>query len=487
MSDGRVAKNTAYLTAAFVGQKVLSFVYFTIIARTIGVDGAGRYVIAISFTTMLSIFVDLGLANVLVREVAKFPNKAKSLLANVLGMKVILAILTVIAANIIARLLNYHPETRLMITIASAVMVLDSVHLVLYAAMRGFQNLRYEAIGVVSGQAVTITVGSIFLFTKMPLHYLVVALLFGSTWNVIWAAWCVRRKFGLGLSFKLEPTVIKFFWAVTIPFALAGVFSRIYSYIDSIMLSKLISESSVGLYGVAYKIAFAFQFLPMSFAAAIYPAMSENYIKDRDRLARLFTAAMNYLLIIALPLGTGIAVLSYDFIMLLYGKEYLGSVLPLQILMISLIFAFLYWPAGSLLNACDRQAKNTFAMGITMVVNIVLNAILIPRLSVVGAAIAALVGNFTLWGSAMLFIRPVIKIDRHRMALVAGKTIFSAGCMALALVLLRDHLHVAILVPLGAIVYGVALVGVGGVTVMEIRTFVQTFLKRGKGVSDLMP
>jgi len=487
MSDGRVAKNTAYLTAAFVGQKVLSFVYFTIIARTIGVDGAGRYVIAISFTTMLSIFVDLGLANVLVREVAKFPDKAKSLLANVLGMKVILAVLTVIAAHIIARLLNYHPETRLMITIASGVMVLDSVHLVLYAAMRGFQNLRYEAIGVVSGQAVTISIGAIFLLTKMPLYFLVVALLFGSTWNVLWAGWCVRRKFGLGLSFKLEPTVIKFFWSVTIPFALAGVFSRIYSYIDSIMLSKLISESSVGLYGVAYKIAFAFQFLPMSFAAAIYPAMSENYIKDRDRLARLFTAAMNYLLIIALPLGTGIAVLSYEFIMMLYGEEYLGSVLPLQILMVSLIFAFLYWPAGSLLNACDRQAKNTMAMGITMVVNIILNAILIPRFSVVGAAIAALVGNVTLWGSAILFARPIIKIDRRRMALVAGKTIFAAACMALALVLLRGHLHVAILVPLGAIVYAAALVGTGGVTIMEIKTFVQTFLKRGKGVSDLVP
>ena len=88
---GKVAKNTAYLTSAFVGQKVLSFVYFTIIARTVGVDGAGRYFIAVSFTTIWSVFVDLGLANVLVREVAKFPEKAQKLFANVLGMKIILA------------------------------------------------------------------------------------------------------------------------------------------------------------------------------------------------------------------------------------------------------------------------------------------------------------------------------------------------------------------------------------------------------------
>ena len=33
MSESKVAKNTAYLVAAFVGQKILSFVYFTIVAR----------------------------------------------------------------------------------------------------------------------------------------------------------------------------------------------------------------------------------------------------------------------------------------------------------------------------------------------------------------------------------------------------------------------------------------------------------------------
>ncbi|KPJ84675.1 hypothetical protein AMJ57_05735 [Parcubacteria bacterium SG8_24] len=455
---GRVVKNTAYLVSAFVGQKVLSFIYFTVIARTVGVEGAGRYFVAVSFTTLFSVFVDLGLANVLVREVAKFPDKARQL----------------------------PEETVLMISVASVVMVLDSLHLIIYAVMRGFQNLRYEAIGVVSGQAATIIVGSIFLFLRLPLPFLVGALLCGSTWNVIWAWFSMVRHFGVIPSVRYDRTVIRFFWRVTVPFALAGIFSRVYSYIDSIMISKLISEAAVGLYSVAYKIAFAFQFIPMAFAAAIYPAMSEYFVSDRRKLRLVFTAAQIYLLLIVVPLAFGIAVLAEPFVVMIYGDAFRGSVLPLQILIFSLVFAFLYWPSGSLLNACDRQVKNTTVMGVTMLANVLLNAVLIPRLSVVGAAIAALLGNFILWSGALIFATRVAPPDIGKLLRASSKITLSAGVMGLTLYLLRPHLHALLLVPLGVLLYVALVLSTRGVTVSELRGIASIFLRRGKGVSDIV-
>jgi O-antigen/teichoic acid export membrane protein len=361
------------------------------------------------------------------------------------------------------------------------------MHLVLYAAMRGFQNLKYEAVGVVSGQLVIITVGVTFLLLKLPLPYLVVALLCGSTWNVVWAVWSLKCRFGVMPSFRVNKPMAKFLWGVTIPFALAGIFSRVYSYIDSIMISKLISEAAVGIYGVAYKIAFAFQFLPMAFAAALYPAMSEQYVTDRKKLGTLLTVALNYLMLIAVPIAFGVATLAEEFILLLYGPEFLGSVIPLQLLMFSLIFAFLYWPGGSLLNATDRQALNTAVMGATMVLNIVLNAILIPRLGVIGAAFSALAGNALLWAGAMWFSRRVTRVDRRSFLVTAAKTLFAGVCMSLALISLVGRVHVALLVPLGAFVYIGILLLVRGVTFREIRVVLDVLMKKGRGVSDLIP
>lgn len=483
---GKVAKNTAYLTSAFVGQKLLSFLYFTIVARSVGVNGAGRYFIAVSFTTIWSVFVDLGLANVLVREVAKFPEKAQRLFANVLGMKAVLAVASVVLANLTAYLLAYPAETRVMIAIATAVMVLDSTHLVLYAVMRGHQNLKYEAVGVVSGQAVTITAGLIFIILGLPLPFLVVALLCGSTWNVLWAGWSVWRRFGIVPTFRLDPVMVRFFWSVTVPFALAGIFSRVYSYIDSILLSKLIDEAAVGLYSVAYKIAFAFQFLPMAFAAAIYPAMSEYYVSDRERLGRLFAFALKYLFAVALPISFGIAALATPIIIRIYGEEFAGSIVPLQILMFSLIFAFLYWPAGSLLNATDRQAKNTLVMGCTMVGNIILNVALVPRLEAVGAAIAALAGNMILFFGAFLFAHAIAPWHRRILASSAVRSLFSGALMAAVVLVLRPSLDILLLIPVGGAVYVGSLLMTGAVTVDELRSLIRTVLRKGRGVSDIV-
>ncbi len=486
MSGTRVAHNTAYLVSAFIGQKILAFAYFIVVARHAGVEGTGRYFLALTFTTMFSIFVDLGLSNIVVRETAKFPEKAQPILSTVLGLKAGLAVLTVAATLIMARLLNYPPETRFMITLASAVMVLDSIHLVFYAAMRGFQNLRYEAIGVVSGQAVTISAGLLFIFLGLPLYWLIIALFLGSSWNVIWSASVLRRRFGIRPALELDRDLLKFLWAVTVPFALAGVFSRIYSYIDSVMLSRLGTESQVGLYGVAYKLTFAFQFLPMAFAAAIYPAMSEFYVKDRQQLSRIFASALKYLGLAAVPVSFGICVLAAPIIRLVYGPAFAGAVMPLQIVILSLIPAYLYWPAGSLLNACDRQAQNTAVMALTMTSNILLNAVFIPLFGASGAAAAALICNTILFGGALWVSRQVTPHDWRAVFLPLAR-IFAAGLiMVVPLVILRERIHVVPLILLGGAVYVAALYPLGALSVAETRRLVAVFLRRGRGVSDLM-
>ena len=71
-----IAKNTSFFTFALVLQKVVTFVYFTILARNLLPEDLGKYYFAISFATIFMLIADLGLNNVLVREVAKRKNEA---------------------------------------------------------------------------------------------------------------------------------------------------------------------------------------------------------------------------------------------------------------------------------------------------------------------------------------------------------------------------------------------------------------------------
>ena len=81
-STQNLARNTASYISAMIIQKILSLLYFVFIARMIGVDDMGRFTFAMSFVAIFAIVLDLGLNNVLVREVAREPKNTKKFKRN---------------------------------------------------------------------------------------------------------------------------------------------------------------------------------------------------------------------------------------------------------------------------------------------------------------------------------------------------------------------------------------------------------------------
>ncbi|MBI5732227.1 MAG: flippase [Candidatus Magasanikbacteria bacterium] len=402
-----IAKNTFYLTLASVGQKLFSFIYFSILARAIGVEKIGLYVTALSFSTLFSVAADLGLTQVLIREGAKDKEKIGQLLGSTLILKLGLAVLAYAALNAVANL-KPNPATNL-IFISGVLMVLDSFTLSFYGALRALQNLRFEAAGIIVGQILIIAGGLLALLFKPTVSWFLLALGVGSLFNLLWSASAALKK-GIKPSFIFDKILIKRFAIMAAPFALAGIFTKIYSYIDSVLLSYLMGAKEVGYYSIPNKVAFAFQFIPMAFAAALYPAMSNFFASDKTRLKIIFEKGFFYLALLAVPLSLGAFVIADLFVVKVYGAAYAPSVLPFKIIVLSVIFAFLDFPIGSLLNACRRQTAQTAAMGATMVLNILLNLFLIPRLGVTGAAIAAALSNAALFFIGFCFVPKIISL-----------------------------------------------------------------------------
>lgn len=450
---GKIAKNTVYLTIATVGQKVLAFLYFIMIARLAGVEGTGKYFFVVSFTTIFSIFVDLGLSSVLIRETAKDKEHAGKYLGNILGAKVILGILTYLAVIATINIMDYPPATKLMVYLSGIVMLLDSFNVTFYAIFRGRQNLRYESIGVVVSEVLIIAFGGISLLLHAPLYFLLLALMSGSIFNFIFSLTLIFRKTDVRPHFSLDKNILLILFKIAYPFALAGLFVKIYSYLDSVFLSKIVGDTAVGFWSVAYKLTYSFQFIPMAFAAAMFPAMSAYFCHDRSRLKQTFERAIFYLAVIAVPIAFGIFSLAKPIVLTLYGETYLSSVLPLQVAVFTVIFVFLNYPIGSLLNACDRQMTNTLIMGASMGLNIILNIILIPRFSFIGAAISTLISHFLLYILGMIFANRVVVYGKGFMFGSLAKILVSAAIMSAVIIFLNRFISFWFLIPLGGAVY----------------------------------
>lgn len=448
-----IAKNAVLMTLASAGQKVISFVYFTIIARSIGVEGTGKYFFALSFTTVFVVFVDLGLTNVLVREAAKAKDKIQEYFSVILATKFILGIATYIAAIVTIRLLGYQLETRHMVYLSAITMLFDSLHLTLYGVLRAIGELKYEAISITASQFITLILGSVFLYFDFPLIYLILAFTIPSALNVLYAAFVLRYQHGVSLRPMYNRDIFRHLAGITVPFALAAILARFYSYFDSIILSRLAGDAAVGWYSIPYKITYAFQFIPLALVAALYPRFSEYFEHNKEKLSFLYQEGIKYLLLLVCPIAVGISVLARDIVLQVYSPEYLPSILPLQILMAGLVFSFVSFPVGAFLNACNQQKMQTGIVAFVLGVNIFLNLMLIPVYSIVGAAIAALVGNIILTGLGYYVAQRITPIAHGYMLRTVAQVGGSVAIMGVAVYYMKFFAHFTIAILVGAVVY----------------------------------
>jgi len=473
-----IAKNTTWLTSAYVWQKIFAFIYFTIIARILGANDIGLFVFAISLTTIMSVFIDFGLSPVLIRESAKYKEKANNFLNNIITVKLIFSIITFFLVAIIINLLNKPTIVQTMVYLAGLVMILDSFTLSFWGIFRAWQNLKYEAISITINQILIVIVGLAGVFLKFPLYVLVLALLAGSLFSFVYSLFLIKLK--LKFKFKLvwHKTTLKKLFIIALPFAFAGIFTRVYNYIDQVLLSILIGDQSLGWYSVAYKMTYALQFIPAAFAAALFPAMSNFYLEQKDKLKMVFEQSMYLLIIISVPIAFGVLILADKFIIFLYTTEYQPSILTLQIFIFAVIAIFASYPISSILNACDKQTINTINMGIVMIINILLNIILIPIYQHIGAAIAALVSLSFLVILNLYWVPKIIKYNYKFLILKLIKALVSSLIMTGIIIYFKQTLNFIILVILGSIIYTFILFIIKGITINDAKYIWKAVFKK---------
>ncbi len=475
-----IAQNTSYFTLALIFQKVISFAYFAFLARYLGPEQLGQYFFAISFTVIFGIIIDIGIANVLTREVAKDQESSSKLISNILAIKLPLMLLSWLLIFVFTFLLGYDGILKYLILISTLSVTLDSFTYTFFAVSRGHHNLAYESISSVVFQLIVFVFGMFFLISGYNILFVMSALLVASLFNFTYSILLLKLKWKIRFFEKVEVGVIKNILIISLPFGIFAGFQRLYMYLDTVLLKMLASDYHVGLYQVAFKIIFSLQFLPMAFIASLYPAMSAYWKKDKTQLSITFERAFSYLLIISLPITFGITFLSSKIVIIFStgSSDFSEAVLPLIIIIASLPFIFLNFPIGSLLNACDRQKLNTMNMGIALFFSIVLNIVLIPKYQAVGASITVLATNIIMFILGMLQIPKITKIDFGKISKIFFKTILASLLMSVFVFYLKDYLNIFLVVSLSGFLYFIFLYLLRGFDKSDIISIYNSFLKK---------
>lgn len=469
----RLTKNTAYLTAAFVGQKLLSSATYFVYANLLRPETTGAFLFVIAVANLFSIFVDVGISPILIREVAREPHRARSLFRATVRLKALLGLGTL---ALIALTAPWFIQERLrleLLAFAAVFAVLESFSLSAYGVLRGLQRLRFEAIGSTLAQAVPFVIVSVGLWLTRNPVWLGVALIASAATNLGYAAWHVRR-----VTAAQESGGGRLPWsAKTIsPFFFAGILQRIYGYIDVVLMGVLVSGHFVGLYGTAYRITYATQFLPIAFNTSLYPALSQAFHDSRATLQSLVEQSLRVLLTLGSAVAVILGVLARPLLTALF-PQYTDATLALQISLASAPFLFLNFLFASLLNATNRQSRMTLALLLVAAASIGFNLAFVPAWKHVGASLAAVAAtaiySLSMAWFGKTFIRLTADTGRFTLRLLLTCAVTAAVGLSLA-----GRLHIGLTLPLTSLTFAVALVGTRTFSGHDLRSVLRVFRKQ---------
>jgi O-antigen/teichoic acid export membrane protein len=278
----------------------------------------------------------------------------------------------------------------------------------------------------------------------------------------------VKRDFDMSFFKKTIPTAISL--------SMLAIFALIYVKIDTVMLSMMKGDAVVGWYNAAYYLVQGFKPLQQMVMSALFPIMASSYVTSKDALKRIFERSFKYLFIMGLPIAVGITLMSDKFIYLIYGPTYEHSIIALQILSWDVLLVFLYGCISFLLVSIDRQHKMALFAGLTAVINIILNIILIPTYSYIGSAYATIIAeSFLLVSYILLSARYLYLLPLHKIII---KPIIAVSLMG-AFVYFFSYLHLALVIPIAIVIYFSVLYLIKGLSKDDI-SLLKSLLKKDK-------
>jgi O-antigen/teichoic acid export membrane protein len=424
----KVAVNTSLYAIGRVVVSAVGVVATAMVTRYLGPDRFGALTVAVVYVSIVSLFCDLGLYVVTIRELARRPDEQPRLLANTLALGILLSVVA-FAVTLGLMLVLYPGADRHLVREAIVLLALpvlaSGVSGTAYAYLISTQRAGPAALAGIASSAAL--VGALTLAVALHASFLIVVGayvlqgLVGHAVPVAFAGRALPRRPGFDMALWRRLA------AAAVPQAAVLVLTSAYFRIDTVLLSVLASDRQVALYGVAYRVVEGLILLPVVFMLALFPELA-RHDKGSARLTELVQHAFSTVVVGVVPIVVIVVAFSREIVRVVAGPAYGPAATVLAILMAAVALNYLVTVFYQTLVAVGEQSRLAGTMLVVLVVNVVANAVLIPADGARGAAYALILSELA---SLVLVVRLITRVASRpridRLARVALATAAAAG------------------------------------------------------------
>lgn len=382
-----IARNATWIIGCKIAQCVIGLILSMLTARYFGPANFGLINYAASIAAFVTPIALLGFNATLVRELVCDPENEDEILGTAIAASLVSDILCIIGiVCFVLVLLPNEKNTLIVCTLYSSMLLFQSMELIQYWFQAKLMS-KYTAVCTLIAY-MAVSVYQILLMAKgMSVEYFAVFKALEYAVISVGLIFIYLRKFKGRLRFSLER--LKQLFRSSRLYMVSMMLVMLYVQTDRIMIKMMLNDEQLGHYSAAVNAAMIAEFVYLAIIDSFRPSILRSRMEDRAEYENGMTRM--YACVISLSIGQGIVftVLAGWIIPLLYGKQYLPGVSALRILTWYSMFANIGSARMVWMQAENRQNVLWRVNLCGAVLNIVLNAVLIPVWGINGAAAAS--------------------------------------------------------------------------------------------------
>ncbi|MEO0951809.1 MAG: oligosaccharide flippase family protein, partial [Pseudomonadota bacterium] len=374
-----------------------------LMARGLGTEAYGIFATTHAFTILAILVFDLGSTAWTIQEGSRHPKQLAALFGNSLLLK------TTAFAVLYAVLLFMLPFTSLdsEIRVFVAVFALygfglalvDSLASVYTASQEMHINALFQALSPLAILCVYLVVS----LDGRSLLDAALAFVIGSvSIGMIWLAWTWRNRLRPAARVREALSLAR----QSYHYGISSVLRQVYYKTDIVMVAFLVGAAEAGVFAAALKFLDFFYKIPLLLSRVVSPALfAESRTSDPNQSYETLVSIYSRYLVVLGAFAALVTYLSADTLVeLAFGDAYASSGSILRILSMVMVLKCMMIVCEGVLSSLGAHTVRWASFATTVVINIVLNLILVPRYGAEGAAIATvlsgalLVGQFVVLG-----------------------------------------------------------------------------------------
>jgi O-antigen/teichoic acid export membrane protein len=368
------------------------------VQNQVGEEIYGFYFSLFNFAFILNMLLDVGINNYNNRAIARDATVLKEHLAAIIPLKLFLSFIYAGVVLITGKVLAYSHEQFQLLWLLVLNQFLASFILYFRTNISGLQLYRTDSFLSVMDRSLMILFTGLLLWGNLSskpfqIEWFVYAQTASYTLTLITSAGIVSVKSGSFFryfSFSASLKILR----VSYPFALLILLMALFNRVDSVMLERMLEDGleQAGIYAQSFRIFEAATQFALLFAMLLLPMFS-RMLQQKENVNELVRTALPLLMVAGLSVACIAFYYNFEIIDLLYKAHAPYSSRIFSILMISFVFVSTSYLYGTLLTANHNLRQLNLVAALTVIINISLNLLLIPRHQALGAAISSLVSQ----------------------------------------------------------------------------------------------